>query len=265
MKEITVLLCDDHVVVREGLRALLEATDDIQVVGETEDGRHAVSETKRLHPSVVLMDIAMSLLNGVEAARQIIQEAPATRVLILSCYGDVQHVRQAVEAGVAGYLVKSSASNDLLRAIREVWLGNSFFSPPISLHLLREWRSHDLNSITPGVSTLTSRQAEVLQLIAEGYSSAQIAVQLLLSQKTIEKHRQSLMDILDIHNIALLTRYAILNGVVESYPAPNAARPIKGARRARGSCARPALALENSELSDADEHHSNTLQPLAAA
>lgn len=215
MKKITVFLSDDHTVFRQGLRLLLEATDDIEVVGEAENGHRVVGETKRLQPDVVLMDIAMPLLNGVEAARRIAREVPAAKVLILSSYNDDQHVEQALEAGVAGYLMKETASTDLLRAIHEVRKGNAFFSPPIARRLLRRWRNRESTSKSTAVPVLTSRQAEVVQLIAEGYSSKQIASLLSVSVKTIEKHRQALMDKLDIHEIASLTRYAVSLGIVD--------------------------------------------------
>jgi DNA-binding NarL/FixJ family response regulator len=230
MKRTTVLIADDHTIFREGLRMLLEAADDIQVVGEAENGQQAVAETKKLEPAVVLMDIAMSLLNGVEATRRIVKEAPATKVLILSSYSDEQHVQQAVEAGAAGYLMKETASKELLRAIREVCKGNSFFSPPIARRLLKQWRNRDLQIKSVVSPALTTRQIEVVQLIAEGYSSKQIAGLLAVSIKTVEKHRQALMDKLDIHEIATLTRYAISCGVVESKSyAQLMARPRPGA------------------------------------
>jgi DNA-binding NarL/FixJ family response regulator len=221
MKKITVLLSDDHTVFREGLRLLLAATDDMVVIGEAENGHLAVRETRRLQPDVVLMDIAMPLLNGLEAARQIVRELPAVKVLILSTYDDEQHVQQALDAGVSGYLMKQTASKDLLRAIREVIRGNTFFSPPIAERLLKRWRNRELQSQSPPGPALTSRQTEVLQLIAEGYSSKQIAVMLFLSLKTVEKHRQALMDKLDLHEIASLTRYAISTGMVEANHPPN--------------------------------------------
>jgi DNA-binding NarL/FixJ family response regulator len=218
MKKITVFLSDDHTVFREGLRLLLEATEDIDVVGEAENGHRAVCETRRLQPDVVLMDIAMPVLNGVEAARRIAREVPAAKVLILSAYSDDQHVQQAVEAGAAGYVMKETASQDLLRAIREACKGNAFFSPPIAGRLLKRRQKRELRSNSTAVPALTSRQTEVLQLIAEGYSGKQIGRLLSLSIKTVEKHRQALMDELDIHEIATLTRYAVSSGVVESKP-----------------------------------------------
>jgi DNA-binding NarL/FixJ family response regulator len=221
MKRITVLLSDDHAVLREGLRLLLEATGDIDVIGEAENGYRAVGETRRLEPDVVLMDIAMPLLNGVEAARRIVREVPATKVLILSTYSDHQHVRQAVEAGAAGYLMKQTASKDLLRAIRETCKGNAFFSPAIARRSFKQWRNRDPQCKTAAAPALTWRQTEVLQLIAEGYSNKQMAALLCVSIKTVEKHRQALMVKLDIHEVATLTRYAISTGVVECHRTPS--------------------------------------------
>jgi DNA-binding NarL/FixJ family response regulator len=212
MKKITVFLSDDHPIFREGLRLLLETTGDIEVVGEAENGQLAVGETVRLQPDVVLMDIAMPLPNGVEATRRIAREVPAARVLMLSTYHDLYHVQQAVQAGAAGYLMKHTASKDLLLAIREISQGRDFFNPPIARRALQKWRKQGAKSKnSPGV-LLTNRQTEVLHLIAEGHSSREIAGLLSLSMKTIEKHRQSAMDRLDIHEIATLTRYVLSSG-----------------------------------------------------
>lgn len=223
MKTITVLLCDDHTLLREGLRLLLQTESDIEVVGEAANGRRAVGETKRLKPDVVLLDLAMPLLNGLEAARQIAKEVPSARVLILSAYNDDQYIEHAIEAGAAGYLIKETIGSDLLRAIREVAQGNAFFSPPVARRLLKQWPNKSLKggSDRPKATLLTSRQTEVLQLIAEGYATKQIAGVLSLSVKTVEKHRQDLMNTLNIHNIATLTRYAVSSGVVEPNRVPN--------------------------------------------
>jgi len=231
MKTITVVLCDDHTVVREGLRLLLEKEPDIQVVGEAANGRRAVGEAKRLKPDVVVLDIAMPLLNGLEAARQIAREVPSTRVFILSAYSDDAYIEHAIEAGAAGYLMKETVGNDLLRAIREIAGGNAYFSPPVARRLLKQCQEKFLNGapVKTKSATLTSRQTEILQLIAEGYATKQIAGLLSLSTKTVEKHRQDLMNTLNVHNIASLTRYAVSSGVVESnrlpnWPAPTALR-----------------------------------------
>lgn len=217
MKTIRVLLADDHAMVRAGLRALLEAAGDMEVVGEAENGHQAVREAERLRPQVVVLDLAMPLLNGMEAARQIAHKMPAVRVLILSSYSDALHLRQAVAAGVAGYLMKQSAGEDLLEAVRETGSGGAYFSPGLLHRLLKERRERhpgDCRAATTPAS-LTRREAEVLQLIAEGYPSKQTAGLLSISIKTVEKHRQTLMQKLKMHKIASLTRYAISSGVVE--------------------------------------------------
>ncbi|UCC97150.1 MAG: response regulator transcription factor, partial [Phycisphaerales bacterium] len=210
MKRITVLLAEDHEIVREGLRVLLEAERDIEVVGEAETGRQAVQLTKRLRPGVVVMDIAMPLLNGLEATRRILKAVPATRVLILSAHGDDGYIRQVVMLGAAGYLIKQTSADLLSRAIREVHKGNTFFSPSIAD------RVHSLSLESPDgcaaprrkKTALSSRELEVLQLIAEGKANKQIARGLGISIKTVEKHRQHLMRKLDLHDTAGLTRYA---------------------------------------------------------
>jgi DNA-binding NarL/FixJ family response regulator len=218
MIKITVLLADEHTVVRQGLRGLLRAESDMEVVGEAETGRQAVQQAKSLKPDIVVMDIAMPLLNGIEATRQILKAVPSTRVLVLSCYSDAEYARQLHEAGAAGYLLKQSAVTDLVKAIREARKGNSSFSPAISRRLLAQYRQALTNgaALTPRVTQLTSREAEVLQLIAEGKANKQIAAELHRSIKTVQKHRQQLMNKLDIHDIAGLTRYAISKGVIQT-------------------------------------------------
>jgi DNA-binding NarL/FixJ family response regulator len=217
MEKIKVLLADDHTVVRQGLRVLLEAEQDITIVGEAENGRQALRLALKLLPNVVVMDVAMPLLNGLEATRQIIKEIPATRVLILSSYSDDEYVQQVTEAGAAGYLLKQTAATDLIRAIREARRGNAFFSPAISKRLLENYRDAFLKGVPVGARTdrLTSREAEVLQLIAEGKANKQIAGELCVSIKTVQKHRQQMMNKLNIHEVAGLTRYAISKGIVE--------------------------------------------------
>ncbi len=218
MKAITVLLADDHMIVREGLRVLLSTEPDIEVVGEAENGRQAVQLAKRLQPAVVVMDIAMPLLNGLEATRQIVKSVPATKVLILSAHADDEYIEQVTLAGAAGYLIKQTSAHVLSKAIREVQQGKTLFSPSIA------GRLHDLHLDLPdrgrrikkrGIA-LTSREVEVLQMIAEGKANKQVARELGISIKTVEKHRQHLMRKLDIHDTAGLTRYAIAAGIIES-------------------------------------------------
>ena len=216
MKKISVLLVDDHTVVRQGLRALLKAEEDMEVIGEAENGRQAVMLAKKTPPDVVVMDVAMPMLNGLEATRQILRGAPGTKVLVLTSYGDDECVQQLMQAGATGYLIKQTAANDLLKAIREVQRGNAFFSPSIAKRLRDQCREAFSNGQPVKKSTeLTSRESEVLQLIAEGFSNKQIAAELEISIKTVEKHRQQVMNKLNIHDVAGLTRYAISKGLVE--------------------------------------------------
>ena len=222
MRKIGVLLVDDHTVVRQGLRALLRSEEDIDVIGEAENGRQAVMLARKSTPDVVVMDVAMPLLNGLEATRQILKLVPGTKVLVLTSYGDDECVEQLMQAGAAGYLIKQTAAQDLLKAIREVQRGNAFFSPAIAKRLRDQCREAFTTGHTGKKGgQLTSREAEVLQLIAEGFSNKQIAAELMISIKTVEKHRQQVMNKLNIHDVAGLTRYAITKGMVErTAPAP---------------------------------------------
>jgi len=217
MKRITVLLAEDHQIVREGIRSLLEHERDIEVVGEAETGRQAVQLTRKLRPAVVVIDIAMPRLNGLEATRQIRKNFPDTRVIILSAHSDDAYVKQVTALGAAGFLLKQTSSHVLATAIREVQKGNTFFSPSIS----RRVQDLSRRSAARGVSKksgnrLSSREIEVLQLIAEGKPNKQVAAELGVTFKTVDKHRQHLMSKLDIHDVAGLTRYAIAEGIIEN-------------------------------------------------
>jgi DNA-binding NarL/FixJ family response regulator len=223
MKKITVLLAEDHMIVREGLRALLNSEKDIEVVGEAENGRQAVELAGKLAPAVVVMDIAMPLLNGLEATRQILRGTPTVKVLILSAHSDDAYVEHVITLGASGYLIKQTAADVLPKAIREVCKGNTFFSPAISRRINHhQKRAMDRGEIVKKNEpvSLTSREMEVLQLIAEGKANKQTADELHISIKTVEKHRQSLMEKLNIHDTAGLTRYAIAAGVIESSVQP---------------------------------------------
>ncbi len=216
MTEISVLVADDHTVVREGLRALLSAEADIQVIGEAQDGQEAVDLARRTRPEVVLMDLAMPVLNGLEATRQIRRELPATKVVVLTSYDNAEYVRQMMAAGVRGYLLKQTAAQDLLKAIRTVQSGNRFFSPSIARQLRHEFRKTPSNqTATGGKSKLTPRERQVLELVAQGFSSKEMASELGISPKTVEKHRQGVMKKLRIHEVAGLTRYALSAGLLE--------------------------------------------------
>jgi DNA-binding NarL/FixJ family response regulator len=218
VKRITVVLAEDHTVVREGLKALLGTESDIEVVGEAQDGRRAVQLVLSLHPDVVVMDIAMPLLNGLEATKQILKAAPETRVIILSAHGDDEYVEQTEALGAAGYLIKQTSAHLLSNAIREAHKGKKVFSPVIAKRLAdrRQKLPGRAGDRKKGLARLSSREVEVLQLIAEGMANKQAAAELGISVKTIEKHRQNLMSKLEIHDTAGLTRYAIAAGIVES-------------------------------------------------
>lgn len=209
LKPITVLLAEDHVIVRQAVCALLNLDGHFVVVGEARTGREAVDQAQALRPDVILMDIAMPVLNGLEASRQILAANPAARVVILSAHTDDVYVEHMSRAGVAGFLEKQTSAEILTKALREVAGGNTFFSPAI----VRRLRDGLLGANDPH---LTSRETEVLQLVAEGYANKQIAAELRISIKTVEKHRQHLMDKLGIHDTASLTRYAIASCVIES-------------------------------------------------
>jgi DNA-binding NarL/FixJ family response regulator len=217
-KRITVLLAEDHTVVRQGFRKILELEDDFEVVGEAEDGRQAVAMVKKLRPAVVLMDIAMPQLNGLEAARKILKAVPGTRILILTAHNDDAYVKNAAESGAVGFLLKQASARVLSEGIREVNKGHTFFGPFIAKLLPeRERKSLDrAGRSKPRKGRLTSREMEVFQLIAEGKANKQIAAELGIGIKTIERHREHLMEKLNIHGIAGLTRHAISAGIIES-------------------------------------------------
>ena len=217
-KRITVLLADDHTVVREGLRTLLEAEGDIRVVGEAATGRVAVELARKLLPDVVVMDIAMPVLNGLEATRQIRKSISGVKVLILSAHSDGAYVEQVMALGAAGYLLKQTSAQVLSQAVREVHKGKTFFGPAVARSLHDQYgQSPDHGRlITKMGARLSSRETEVLQLVAEGMANKQVAAELGISVKTVEKHRQRVMEKLDIHDTAGLTRYAIAAGIIES-------------------------------------------------
>ena len=217
-KPITVMLAEDHAIVRQGLTALLNADGAFKMVGEARNGREAVELALRLKPDVILMDIAMPELNGLEATRQIFAAQPAARIIILSAHSDKEYVERAVESGVAGFLEKQTSADVLTKAIREVAAGKTYFNQSIAKRLPQDPgkpRGRD-GLIKVKGTKLTSRETEVLQLVAEGSANKQVAAALGISIKTVEKHRQALMDKLNIHETAGLTRYAISAGVIES-------------------------------------------------
>ena len=218
MKKITVLLAEDHMIVREGFRKMLELEDDFEIIGEAPDGRAAVALAKKFHPQVVLMDIAMPLLNGLEATRQVLKALPTTKIIMLSAHSDDAYVKNATDSGALGFLLKQTSAHDVCRAIREVHNGKTFFSPAISKRQdrLNPPASGRAGLLKKKAAELTSREMEVLQLIAEGNANKQTAAELGIGIKTVEKHREHLMEKLDIHDTAGLTRYAISAGIIES-------------------------------------------------
>jgi DNA-binding NarL/FixJ family response regulator len=240
---IRVLLADDHQIVRQGLRALLENDPEVKVVGEAADGRQAVEQAISLEPDVVVLDVVMPRLNGLEALRQIRQHCPRTRVLVLSSYNDDEFLRRSVTGRASGYLLKEAAAAELLQAIRQVFKGEPTFSPKITSrlrHLYQEVLGKDQSRKE---TRLTSRETETLQLIAEGYANKQIAGELGISIKTVEKHRQQIMHKLNIHEVAGLTRYAIERHMVES--SANVNKMLNP-----GAAAQPELALKTPPLRD---------------
>ncbi len=219
MKTINVLLAGNFPVFRQGLQALLEAEADIVVVGEAQNGRAAVELTKKLFPDAVIMDVAVPGPEDVESARQILEEAPGTRVLALSRHSDDPYFHQLKEAGVTGCLLSQTSGADLIKAVRATMSGSAF-SPAISNRLGRQYQPAFLSArpVRRLMSMLTTRELEVWQLIAEGQASKQIAFDLFISVKTVEKHRQNLMNKLNIHHVAGLTRYAIAEGIIKAVP-----------------------------------------------
>ncbi len=217
-KPITILLAEDHAVVRQGLCALLKADGHFKIVGEARTGREAVEMAQALRPDVILMDIAMPVLNGLEATRQILAANPAAKVVILSAHSDDAYIEHMSAAGVAGFLEKQTSAEILTKAIQQVAQGHLFFGPAIAKRMAegRNWSRGRDGLSKVGLPRLTSRESEVLQLVVEGSANKQVAAALGISIKTVEKHRQRLMDKLNIHDTASLTRYAIAAGVIES-------------------------------------------------
>lgn len=222
MRSITVLLADDHTIVREGFRKLLDGETDIEVVGEAPTGRQAVAMAAKLLPDVVVMDIAMPLLNGLEATRQIRKACPLTKVLMLSAHSDSAYVEEAIEAGASGFLFKQSSATVLSRSIRDIQKGSLIFAPVIVRRILAERSSGRPVPPKKKSAGLTSREMEVLQLIAESKANKEVAVELGIGIKTVEKHREHLMLKIGVHDTAGLTRYAIASGIVECHRTPPA-------------------------------------------
>jgi len=209
-----ILIGDDHTLMRQGLRKILEERPDWEIVAEAGDGRTAVRETLELTPDVVVLDIGMPLLNGIEATAQITRKAPTVQVLILSMHADEAYVAQAVRAGARGYLLKDSAGADLIGAVAAVAAGKSFFSPPIARVVLDDYARRLADKGMDRYDSLSEREREIFQLVAEGHSSKAIAELLSVSPATVETHRAHVLAKLDIHNTAELVLYAVRRGVI---------------------------------------------------
>ena len=214
MSKVRVLLADDHTLIRGGIRALLESTPGIEVVAETGDGREALELIEKHTPDVALLDIGMPSLNGLEVTRQAAKASSRTRVVILSMHGDGAYVRQALQAGVKGYLLKGAAVAELPLAIQSVMRGEIYLTPKISQAVVQGFLGQGEGQEPAAQEGLTRRQREILQLIAEGNSTKEIAQRLDLSVKTVETHRQRLMDRLGIHDVPGLVRFAIRAGII---------------------------------------------------
>ena len=210
---IKILIADDHQILRQGLRTLLEKEPDLEVVAEAENGRSTVRLARESHPEVIIMDVAMPDMNGIEATRQIISEMPKVKVIALSMYADRRFVANMLKAGASGYLLKDCASEELVRAIRVVMAHKTFLSPGVADIVVKDYVQAPLGSEVSAFSVLSNREREVLQLMAEGRSTNQIAECLHVSVKTVETHRQQMMQKLKMHSVAELTKYAIREGL----------------------------------------------------
>jgi DNA-binding NarL/FixJ family response regulator len=210
-KRIRILLADDHSVVRHGFRRILDAQEDMEVVGEVSNGREAVEQATAVQPDVIIMDVTMPELNGIEATRRIAESVPRARVLALSMHRDSVYVREILRAGARGYLLKDSSEGDLIAAVRAVAQGEGYLSPSVSDAVLSDYRKH----VTNPIDMLTSREREVLQQVAEGKTNKEIATTLNLSVYTVEAHRGKIMEKLNLHSASEMVRFAIRNGLID--------------------------------------------------
>ena len=216
MNPVRILLADDHTVMRNGLRLLLERQPNLQVVGEAADGRQAVALCETVNPDVVVMDIAMPNLNGIEAARQIVSHSPRTAIAILSMHSDESYVIRALKAGARAYLLKDSAEADLLAAVRALTDGKSFFSPAISKILVEDYmRQLESRGAEDTYELLTNREREILQLLAEGRTNKEVANLLQLSVHTVDAHRGNILQKLNLHGVPEMILYAVRKGIIQ--------------------------------------------------
>ena len=211
MKRIRILLVDDHALVRQGFKMILGAQADMEIVGEAGNGREAIQLAEELRPDIVVMDVAMPELNGIEATRRLVAALPHTRVVALSMHKDSVYVRETLRAGARGYLLKDSPAGDLVTAVRSVASGESYLSPAVSNAVLDDYRRH----VTNPIDLLTTREREVLQMLAEGKTNKEIAVVLNLSVYTVDAHRGRIMEKLNLHSINELVRFAVRAGLVD--------------------------------------------------
>jgi DNA-binding NarL/FixJ family response regulator len=215
MKKLRILLADDHIVMRTGLRALLERQPNLEVVGESENGRETVGLAASLRPDVVVMDVGMPVLNGIEATQMIVTQCPTVAVVILSMHADESYVMRALKAGARGYLLKDSAAADLIGAIQAISQGKSFFSPKVSRILAEDYvRVLKQKGAVDTYDLLTSREREILQLLAEGKANKEVAATLNISPYTVETHRGHILQKLNLHNSAELVLYAVRKGII---------------------------------------------------
>ena len=210
-KGIRVLLADDHTIVRQGLKLILSAQPDLEVIGEAANGREAIDLAQKLHPDIVVMDVAMPEVNGIEATRRMVQNEPRLKVLVLSMHKEAVYVREILRAGARGYILKDAIDTELLNAVRSVARGDGYVSPAVSGALLSDYRKN----VTDPLDLLSNREREVLQLIAEGKTNKEIATRLNLSVYTIDSHRGKIMEKLNLHSTGELVRFAMKHGVVD--------------------------------------------------
>ncbi|MFQ6610549.1 MAG: response regulator [Fidelibacterota bacterium] len=220
MSKITVLVVEDHIIVRQGIVSLINREDDIVVVEAADDGRQAIKLCKEKRPDIVVMDLSMPHLNGIEATRIIKNECPESRIVTLSMYSEEEYILKALDAGISGYLIKKNAAEDLIKAIRAVHAGRTFFSVEVAetIENYNHFKAEKSGTFdeAPKKKKLTSRELEVLQLIAEGYTSKKISEELYISINTVQRHREKIMQKTGIHDVAGLTRYALKKGIIQA-------------------------------------------------